>query len=396
MRFWTKLAGQALTVATATSALIMVGALPSEATASAPVAAAAAAVTAPSPVSTTAGTNFDTADPGVLLDGNHFYAFSTGSGLRQFNATEAGSGWSTPAKTLTGALPSWADSSKALWAPDMIKTTSNTYVVYFSAALTGTAGNPPGADLTPAAGARCIGTAEGMSPLGKFTADPTPLVCFDQFHPADGMDANPGDRTRGEGVIDPSPVLVTVGGQQELFLLYKTQADPSQGEHATIRMVQLSATDGVTKVADSKQLLSSSLGSFADTIEAPTLIQHGSSFILFVAHGNFDSCNYSTQWYKSTNIWSWTGAATTLLNQASTGICGPGTADITGSEVAGQSRIFLNGWVAQNGSTITSTPYNPGPNNIAPVEGTTADRVLYSAVITWSASDTPQLGEFLS
>ncbi len=282
----------------------------------------------------------------------------------------------------------------------MIKTTSGTYVVYFSASIPGTAGNPPGADLEPAAGSKCIGTAEGTSPTGPFTADNTPLVCFQQFQPVDNMDVNPGDRTRGEGAIGPAPVMVTINGQQELFLLYKTQADPGNGEPTTIRMVQLDPSDGVTKIGQSQQLLKSTTGSFSDTIEAPSLIQHGGDFILFVAHGNFDSCGYHTDYYKSTNIWSWTGSATTFLDNstsnsdpAATGLCGPGTASVTDSEVAGQSRIFFNGWVNQSANgTITCTPYN---GSTPPDETNNADRVMYSAVINWSASNSPQLGEFL-
>ena len=275
----------------------------------------------------------------------------------------------------------------------MIKTTSGTYVVYFAAALTGTAGNPPGMDLVPADGSRCIGTAEGTSPTGPFTADAAPLVCFQQYHPADNMYTNPGDRTRGEGVIGASPELLTIGGQQELFFLYKTQANPGNGEPSTIRMVQLSPADGVTKIAPSQQLLASGTGSFADTIEAPALVQHGDFFILFVAHGNFDSCGYSTEYFKSSDIWSWTGSPAPFLDSTTTGLCGPGTADVTDSEVSGQNRIFFNGWVSLTASgTVTCTPY---ALSTPPDETHNADRVMYSAVVTWSASNSPQLGEFL-
>lgn len=380
MRLWTKLNGRALTVVTVTGAAVMVGALPSYAS-------------TPLPVQTVAGTNFNTPDPGVFLGNNHFWAFATGSGLKELDSPIAAGQWTTPAKTLSGGLPSWADPSGGIWAPDMIKTSSGTYVVYFAAVLGGIpSGSPPGMDLAPASGSRCIGTAEGTSPGGPFTADERPLVCFDQYNPVDGMDANPGDRTRGEGVIGAAPVIVTIGGQQELFLLYKTQGDPGSGEATTIRMVQLSMTNGITKIVNSKQLLKSGTGTFADTIEAPSLIQHGGSFFLFVAHGNFDKCAYETQWYKSSDIWTWTGSPTTILSQGLQGLCGPGTADVTDSEVAGQSRIFFNGWVNQQADgTITCTPYN-GTKSIS--ETNNADRVMYAAVINWSASNTPQLGAF--
>jgi len=122
----------------------------------------------------------------------------------------------------------------------------------------------------------------------------------------------------GEGVIDASPAFVTIDGSQELFLVHKTQGDPGNGQIVTIRMVRLADADGTTVLGDSHQLLSSGTGSFADTTEAPSLVQHGSYFILFVAHGNWDTCNYSTEWFKSQHIWAWTNnAGTTLLSRRS-------------------------------------------------------------------------------
>src|SRR3984957_755102 len=177
--------------------LVLAGALPSQ------------AAGYPLPVKTDSGTNHDEADPGVLLYNNTFYAFSTGGGLREASAAVAAGPWTTPASRLAGALPSWADGSKGVWAPDMIRTTSGHFVVYFAAALKGTGSSKAGNDAKPAGGARCIGTATSTSPMGKFTANQQPLVCFSQYHPADNMDGDPGNRVRGDGVIDASPAFVT-------------------------------------------------------------------------------------------------------------------------------------------------------------------------------------------
>ncbi len=348
----------------------------------------------PLPVKTTSGTNHDTPDPGVLFYNNAFYAFNTGGGLHESSSSTAAGPWSTPVNQLKGALPSWATGSKGIWAPDMIKTTSGTFVVYFSAALTGTAGNPPGNDAKPASGARCIGTAHSKSQNGPFTADARPLVCFSQYGPADPMTSSPGNRVRGEGVIDASPALVRIGGQQRLYLVYKTQGDPGKGQKATIRMARLSAVNGTGVLGASHQLLASATGSFADTIEAPSLIQHGHWFILFVAHGNFDSCGYSTEWFKSQNIWSWTNrGGTTLLDSSIThGLCGPGSADVTGSRVAGQDRIFFHGWVTETKKVISTTPLS---SKVAPKEGTNAARVMYAAVLKFRSDGfTPIIGAY--
>src|SRR5262249_58317884 len=99
-------------------------------------------------------------------------------------------------------------------------------------------------------------------------------------------------------------------------------------------------TNGSSVLVKSHQLGASTGNTQGDTVEAPSLVQHGSWFVLFVAHGNWDSCGYSTRWYKSQHIWSWSNTPTTLLTDASAGICGPGGADVTGSQVSGQNRIF--------------------------------------------------------
>ena len=383
LRAFGKLGYRALVVLTVAGATLTAGAVPSQ------------AASYPLPVKTSSGANQEMPDPGVLLYNGHFYAFSTGTGLEESTSTISAGPWSTRTNTLDmSSLPSWVDRSKAIWAPDMIRTTSGTFVVYFSAALTGTSGNPAGNDAKPASGARCIGTARSSAPMGPFTADPTPLVCFSQYGAPDPMTADPDNRVRGEGLVDASATFVTISGSQELFLLYKTQGDPGNGQIVTIRMVRLSDSDGTTVLGTSHQLLFSSTGSFADTIEGPSLIQNGSYFILFVAHGNFDSCGYSTQWFKSQHIWAWTNnGGTTLLDSSKTGgLCGPGGADVSASEVAGQDRIFFHGWVEENNGTITTTPL---PSNVSPNEGTNAARVMYAAVLTFGSDGyTPIIGAY--
>jgi arabinan endo-1,5-alpha-L-arabinosidase len=363
------------------------------ATATAPAMAAAP----PLPVKILPGLNMkvepnpNTPDPGVLLDDGHFYAFSTstpgsgtgtppGPGLLESVSTTAAGPWTGPVNVLdpSQAMPGWIDSSLGIWAPDMIKTTSGKYVVYFSAALSG----PPDStsDVMPAAGDRCIGTAESDYATKDFKIDPNPLVCLQGYGAADDMPSDPSDnRVADKGVIDASPVFVTIDGAQELFLVYKTQGLP-----ATIRMVRLADDDGVSVVGTSHQLVYST----SETIEAPSLIQNGSYFILFVAHGDFQNCTYSTEWYKSQHIWSWTNTgSTTLLDMSDTGgLCGPGGADVSASEVSGQDRIFFHGWV-KDGTTNT-----PG---LAALGAPPAIRVMYAAVLTFASDGfTPVIGAY--
>lgn len=335
---------------------------------------------APAPVST-AGF----ADPGVELNGSQFLGFSTGSGLQESTATEAAGPWSAPADKLQ-ALPPWTTNNN-IWAPDITQVT-NGWIVYFSAVLNQTAGSPQ-----YASGARCIGAATSSSPTGPFVADPKPIVCLPGYGAGDDMSADPANRVGNQGVIDASPSFVTIDGQRRLYLVYKTQGLP-----ATIRMVRLSVDDGETVVGDSHQLVYSVKGNGSsytnmDTVEGPSLVQHGSWFVLFVAKGNYGLCSYSTAWYKSQHIWSWTNnSETPLLTSSGTGICGPGGADVTGSEVSGENRIFLHGWVCGSGTTpCVGQPSQPDPG-----VNSSARRVMYAAVLTWSSDGvTPVVGEFL-
>jgi hypothetical protein len=76
------------------------------------------------------------------------------------------------------------------------------------------------------------------------------------------------------------------------------------------------------------------------------------------------------------------------LTQGNTGLCGPGGADVTGSSVSGQDRIFLHGWIHQDGT--------PAKDSDAE-DKTSAKRGVYAAVLTWAADGfTPRVGEFLS
>jgi len=328
-----------------------------------------------------------TPDPGVTLYDGNFYAFTTGGfGLWESTAPIASGPWTAPSNVMdtSSALPAWIDQSAGIWAPDMIQIpTSNEFVVYFAAQLNASAHS--GTTETPQSGARCIGVAESSSPSGPFTVQPNPVVCLEGYGASDDMTADPGNRVTGEGVIDPDPVIINNSWDNdtnELFLTYKTQSGTGQ---ATIRMVRLDmTTNGTTALGDSHQLLSAiPTGSggtyqFPDTIEAPSLLSLPDGwFVLFVAHGNYGTCDYTTEWFKSQHPWSWTQTGgTTVLSQSGTGLCGPGGADVSGSEVSGQYRLFFHAYA--NGTagstremyadvlTIASDGYTPQLSPLAP------------------------------
>ena len=328
-----------------------------------------------------------TPDPGVTLYNGKFYAFTTGGfGLSESTAPIASGPWTAPGNVMdtNSAIPRWVDQSAGVWAPDMIQIpTSKEFVVYFAARLNASAHS--GTTETPQPGARCIGAAESSSPTGPFTVQANPVVCLEGYGASDDMTADPGNRVRGEGVIDADPVIINNSwdnNTNELFLTYKTQSGTGQ---ATIRMVRLDmTTNGTTDLGDSHQLLaaiptgSGGTYQFSDTIEAPSLLSLSSGwFVLFVAHGNFGTCGYSTEWFKSQHPWSWTQTGgTTVLSQSQDGLCGPGSADVSGSEVSGQYRLFFHAYA--NGTagstremyadvlTIGSDGFTPHLSALAP------------------------------
>lgn len=298
------------------------------------------------------------ADPGVLFAEGRWWAYSTG-GLGQVASAPAPQGpWTTGPQALT-RWGDWASGKGAVWAPDAIKTPAG-YVLYYAAIARGFAGQ------------RCIGTAIATQPQGPYEPSAQPLIC-----PVLGGEDPVADRPdTTSGVIDPSPFVDTDGS---FYLLYKTQKTPG-----TLRMVSLT-TDGlhVTTAATSRELWRQS-----DSIENPVMVKRGRWYVLLASANWYDQCRYATVWRRSTDLWSFADQPEhTLLDQAGTGLCGPGGADVVAGP-PGPSRIFLHGWVC------------PPDGDPCPDEGLVTDpdkrRVMYSAVLTWGRDGaTPTVPAFL-
>lgn len=310
-----------------------------------------AAAAAPAPVYSGA----QVADPGVVRTNGNFYAFATGSRAPVFQGDEAAGPWTSLGPALA-SVPGWATSGE-VWAPDAVQTSAG-WVLYFSL---------PAAGMN---GQRCIGTATASAVTGPYTPAANPLVCPGGKNGA--HDTVPGIPVSGAGVIDPSPFQHSDGRR---FLLYKTQQTPS-----SIRMLRLddAGTDWIGN--DSGELIRSS-----GIIENPSMVQQGSTFVLFASRYGYNSCGYVTAYYTSGNMWDFSSSAQhDLVTQGNTGgLCGPGGADVTPS-LDGGWRIFIAAWVCSGNSPCTSSGTVPD----------TARRVLYAAILNWNGA-TPSMGEFL-
>jgi hypothetical protein len=266
--------------------------------------------------------------------------------------------------------PSWAVPDQDVWAPDLAKV-GNRWVMFYAVRVSGVGSQ-----------GRCIAVAVAPTPDATFTpVGDRPLVC-----PANARTPRAEDRLRGrtrdlprQGVIDPSLFRSRKG---RLFLLYRTQGTPS-----TIRMVRL--TRGGTRVPDhqkSRQLVRS-----PGIVENPVLVQKYGRFVLLTSEGWFGHCRYRTLWQRSRSVWDWAGSkAHVLVDRRSTGICGPGGADVL--QDGRDSWLYLHGWVCGEGITT------PCPARFAKKEGVSTPgerRALYGARLRWTATAHPYLGRFL-
>ena len=139
-------------------------------------------------------------------------------------------------------LPSWVASDAGLWAPD-IQYFNGRYYLYYAASKTSHAGS-------------AIFVATSASPVGPWTASPTPVV--------EPQSCCGGSRD----VIDPA--IVEDGGQRYIFY---------GSFHGGIAARRLSA-DGMTSDSASEVPIATS-----DRYEAPYVIKRNGSFYLMVSSG---------------------------------------------------------------------------------------------------------------
>lgn len=333
-------------------------ALSTAAVLAAPTSADAARTTTPRPVYTDTG---EVADPGVVRDGNDYYAYTTALPLGHVARANTPQGpWVVLDHGAVANYPAWASGVRAVWAPDAVHTSAG-WVLYFSLEAKGFNRQ------------RCIGTAVADTPAGPFTPSDTPLICPLASLGGEDLAADRPDTT--SGVIDPAPFQASDG---QRYLLYKTQKTPG-----TIRMVEMSS-DGLHATGISKELVRHS-----DSIENPAMVQRGSTYVLFASVNWYNQCKYATAYRTSDDPWSWTDKEEhILLDQANTGICGPGGADVV-ADGNGPDRIFLHGWVcdaANDPCQWDEASPVPGPKR----------RVMYAAVLGWGADGvTPTVRAFL-
>lgn len=263
----------------------------------------------------------DFPDPAVVTTPGGLVAYATGDRVPHAWSRRSDGPWRR-GPALLSHRPSWSRDG-GVWAVDVARV-GGRWLLYYATPVRGMGEH-----------GRCIGVARSASPRGPFRpVGRSPLVCPAYAGVPTAQDPLlPRDPTLPRaGVIDPSWYRDADGSS---YLLYKTDRVPS-----SLRVVPL-ARDGqsVRRGAISVELLRSE-----GVLENPVLTRRAEGYVLLVSAGDWTRCGYSTWWLRSPALLDWSAPETgVLLDAATTGLCGPGGADLVEGR-GGRTLTFLHGW----------------------------------------------------
>ena len=307
------------------------------------------------------------ADPSVVTAPSGLVAVTTGPNTPRLTAPAPAGPW-TKAPAALGSLPRWATGA-GIWAADLHQV-GDRWLLYFSAPVGGL-----GAE------GRCIGVAQSDTALGTFhPVGDRPLVCPLRAQALRGYDR--GDNV--SGVIDPSLFTDRDG---RMWLSYKTQSRP-----AALRIVRLNKSGRRTAWQDGRARPSAELLRSADIVENPVLMRRHRHYVLFYSRGDYRGCRYRTLWRRADSLEGLRLAkAKPLLTRATTGVCGPGGADVV--RRGGLTELYFHGWVC---AALGEAPTPPCPAGLHADRDSHLEprRVLYGARLEWTASDRPRVAEY--
>jgi beta-xylosidase len=235
--------------------------------------------------------------------------------------------------------PAWARPAGSVWASDIVHLRGR-WVLYFAAPVRGLGIN-----------GRCIGVAIARVPTGHFEPLGTaPLVCPPDARTPLAQDpvldaGRPEPTLPTRGAIDPSLFQDASG----TWLLYKTDGVPS-----SIRIVPLTA-NGLQVAGGSRSILAS-----AGVVENPVMLRRGGFYYLFTSTGDYTTCGYATVYRRSRHLSSWTGHSRVLLDHRTTGLCGPGGADLLDQGRGRRARVsaYFHAWVCNGTGRPCATPFH--------------------------------------
>jgi beta-xylosidase len=269
--------------------------------------------------------NVDFPDPAVVATpGGGLVAYATGDRVPHAWSRGPDGPWRRGPSLLTHK-PSWSRAG-GVWAVDVARVRGR-WLLYYATPVKGMGEH-----------GRCIGVARSTSARGPFRpVGSAPLVCPSYAGTPTAQDPLlPRDPTLPRaGVIDPSWFRDADGSS---YLLYKTDRTPS-----TVRVVPL------TRDGQSVQTGTTSVELFRSdgVIENPVLTRRPEGYVLLASEGDWTRCGYRTRWLRSPSLLDWSAAETgMLLDAETTGLCGPGGADLVERRGA-RTLVFLHGWTCR-------------------------------------------------
>jgi arabinan endo-1,5-alpha-L-arabinosidase len=255
----------------------------------------------------------DFPDPDVLEANGQYVAFATNT--RGVNVQLATSDdlvtWDVSLEDALPQLPGWADVGRT-WAPDVSALPQGGYIMYFVA-------------MHAASNRQCIGAATSATVTGPYSAVAgDPLVCT--------LDEG--------GAIDPA-VFTDDDGTR--YLIWKNDGNCCSMD-TWIQLTPLTP-DGIQLAGPATKLFKQTEPWEGQLVEAPVLVKHGDSYLVFYSANDYSGENYAVGVASAPTI---AGPyekqpAPVLSSESSPGrYIGPGGQDILSTPDG--DLIFFHGW----------------------------------------------------
>jgi arabinan endo-1,5-alpha-L-arabinosidase len=256
----------------------------------------------------------DFPDPDVLKSGGTYYLYATNTSALniQLATSKNLTKWTVTNTDALPSLPSWAEKGNT-WAPDVSEPTAGRFVMYFVA-------------REPKSGKQCIGMATSSAATAPFTSTQTkPMVC---------------DTAQG-GDIDPSTFTDTDGTR---YLVWKNDGNCC-GLETWLQIAKLSA-DGSRLAGPVTKLIDETLPWEGNLVEAPTLVHHGSNYVLLYSSNDYSGDDYAIGYATATSLLGpYKKHPTPLLSTASSKkrFRGPGGQDVVAGP-GGRDYLVFHSW----------------------------------------------------
>ncbi|WP_419819401.1 glycoside hydrolase family 43 protein [Glaciibacter flavus] len=253
----------------------------------------------------------DFPDPDLLTVDDTTYAYATNSRAVniQFATSKNLKTWDVSTDDALPTLPAWASAGRT-WAPDVSAAPGGGYVMYFVAEQT-------------ASGKQCIGVSTAADPKGPFTpAAGGPIVCT--------LDDG--------GAIDPATFTDDDGTR---YLVWKNDGNCC-GLDTWIQLAPLSS-DGLSLAGPATRLFKQTESWEGNLVEAPTLIKHGSTYLVFYSANDYGSDKYAVGVASAPALLGpYTKMPKPLLSSSDGGYYGPGGQDVLHTEKG--DLLFFHSW----------------------------------------------------